>query len=293
MENLPKYLREDYLKNLKKIKEHNNADNKYIKCADVLRAHYYICDYFESTTGLQPLYGVKNINLMQSAVDRQFVGFDNKVKWDELYHICATLFFGLVKNHAFHDGNKRTALLVLLYQLSKNNRTPESNQKEFEDLTLRVASDNLNKYKMSGHRKFRKKTDKEILVIAKIIKSKTRHLSNLSHSCTYREFNALLKNQDCYMDNPQKGYIDIFATKVSRRSDFAIFDFKKKVVKIYKISFKGWSKQITKKTAREVLKKCEITSKYGKDSEVFYEDADPMYKLIEDYEGPLKRLSDK
>ncbi|MCD4698507.1 MAG: type II toxin-antitoxin system death-on-curing family toxin [Bacteroidales bacterium] len=292
MENLPKYLKDDYLKNEKKIKEYSIVDNKYIKCADVLRAHYYICDYFKSTTGVQPLFGVKNINLLQSAVDRQFVGFENKVKWDELYHICATLFFGLVKNHAFHDGNKRTALLVLLYHLLKNNRTPESNQKEFEDLTLRIASNNLSKYKVSGHKKFRKKPDKEILIIAKIIKSKTRHLSHLSHSCTYREFNTLLKKQKCYMDNPQKGYIDVFAP-VEKRSNIAIFGTKKKIERVYKISFKGWSKQITKKTAKEILKKCNITSEKGKDSEVFYEDAEPMYKLIEDYEGPLRRLSDK
>ena len=79
---------------------------------EVLKAHYIISDYFISE-GESVFFGVKSFDLLSSAIARQHVEFAGIQKWEDCYHKMATLLFGLDKNHAFEDGNKRTALLSL------------------------------------------------------------------------------------------------------------------------------------------------------------------------------------
>lgn len=55
------------------------------------------------------------------------------------------MFYGLVKDHAFHDGNKRTALLTLLNQLQAYNYYPTSKILDFEKLVLAIADNTLSK----------------------------------------------------------------------------------------------------------------------------------------------------
>ncbi len=103
---------------------------------DVLRAHFLLVDYFfDRNEGLGGA-GPKDLNLLHSAVSRQIVSFGRTYKWTDKYDRCATLFYGLTKNHAFHDCNKRTALLITLYYLQLVGRTPDTQQRDFENLTL-------------------------------------------------------------------------------------------------------------------------------------------------------------
>src|SRR5207249_1336251 len=87
--------------------------------------------------------GLKDIGLLQSAVGRQHVSFGGKAKWTNHFDICATLFFGLIKNHAFHDANKRTAFLTALFHLDTNGWCPAVSERQFEDLTVQVADNDL------------------------------------------------------------------------------------------------------------------------------------------------------
>ena len=84
----------------------------------VLQAHFLIADYFaEDDANPMAFAGPRDLNLLHSAVARQHVSLGGQAKWPFHYDKLATLFFGLVKNHAFHDGNKRTAFLIALDQL--------------------------------------------------------------------------------------------------------------------------------------------------------------------------------
>ena len=91
------------------------------------------------------LVGVRSFNLLTSAICRQICGYNGRRKYTDNIEICATLFFGLVKNHAFHDGNKGTALLTLLAQLQSYNYYPIAKINEFEKLVLSVADDRTRK----------------------------------------------------------------------------------------------------------------------------------------------------
>ena len=114
-----------------------NSVNFGISLDDVLRAHYLLCDFFLKEGEAIAAPGPRDMTLFLSAIDRQSVGFGGDLKWKDVYHVAATLFFGIIKNHPFHDGNKRTALLAALHQLELNGRTVASKKKEFETSLLK------------------------------------------------------------------------------------------------------------------------------------------------------------
>jgi death-on-curing family protein len=138
MNRLTKEMREEFQRGLAEFDNSEVFDRHELSYADVLFAHFLVADYFRKS-GERVLYGLKNPTLMGSAIGRQRTSWEGRLKWTDSTDITATLFFGLVKNHAFHDGNKRTALLCLLYQLFKNGRTPTCKQTEFEDFTVAIA----------------------------------------------------------------------------------------------------------------------------------------------------------
>lgn len=84
------------------------ADNYYGKFTigihEALRAHFLLIDFFvtydEGVGGVGP----KDANMLHSALDRQFVGFGGKIKWNDRIDVCATLMYGLIKKALFrHD----------------------------------------------------------------------------------------------------------------------------------------------------------------------------------------------
>ena len=63
------------------------------------------------------------VALVESAVARPASGFGGQEFYPTVAAKAATLMFGLARNHALLDGNKRTALLSTLMFLDKNGYT--------------------------------------------------------------------------------------------------------------------------------------------------------------------------
>ncbi len=56
------------------------------------------------------LHGLRDLNLLESAVARPQATFDGQDLYKTVYDKAAALLQSLLKNHQFVDGNKRTAL---------------------------------------------------------------------------------------------------------------------------------------------------------------------------------------
>ena len=111
---------------------------------EVLQAHFLLVDFFfRSKTGIGGV-GPRDANLLHSALSRQFVQFGGKPKWKDRIDTCATLMFGLIKNHPFHDANKRTAFLTSILHLQKIGRTPTLRDEDYEDFIVNIAKNKLN-----------------------------------------------------------------------------------------------------------------------------------------------------
>lgn len=66
--------------------------------------------------------GVKSYDMLASACERPNVSLGGIEKYPSIELKISALFHSLTKNHPFHNGNKRTALVVMLCALYKNDR---------------------------------------------------------------------------------------------------------------------------------------------------------------------------
>lgn len=289
MDNIFPKLRAEHDYWLSQIGEDNFAGHRLIGSHDVMKAHYLLVDFFIREGEAIAASGPKSIHLLLSAIGRQTAGYGGELKWDDDFEVCATLFYGLVKNHPFVDGNKRTGFLVAIYQLLKMGRTPDVPQKEFENLAVKTAASQLSDY--SGFSKFKKKQDPEIRFIADFFRRNTRKIDKSLYTITYRQLETILSKYGFYYDNPSKNYIDIVKYK-EEKSLFGLVKSKKKI-RVLQIGYPGHTKQINYKALHSVIKETGLTPENGIDSQVFFKGADNLYDLIDQYKSPLKRLRDR
>ncbi len=285
MELLYQHLTESYNREKQQISEHDYDKSYIISVDDVLKAHYLICEYFENETGVQSLYGVKSFNLLSSAVARQSVSLGSTFKYKTNIDKAATVFYGLVKNHAFHDGNKRTALLSLLYFLHKIGRVPTEKQKEFEKLTEVIAADNYGEYKQwKSFSKNSTSVDTKVEFISKMLSKLTIKRDETYRALTYRELRTAIRPYGFDLEPCGTQEINLI---YKHKSVFG----KDKSEKIYQIGFKGWTRQVFEKSFKCIF--AEINKRIDIDAGTILRGGEPLYRLIESFEGPLSRLKDK
>lgn len=137
------YIRDEYERLIAETADRDGFDAPLCGMHDALAAYFALADYFtdpENGEVEDMLVGLRSADLLGSALGRQAVAFGGEVKYREPLDIAATLFFGMVKNHPFSDGNKRTALLLLLFGLYRFGYRPIGSGEAFEALVLAVAA---------------------------------------------------------------------------------------------------------------------------------------------------------
>ena len=255
----------------------------------VLQNYFVLTDYFMKQKE-KVFFGIKSFDLLSSAVNRQFVEFGGVKKWNSIYQKMAVLLYGLDKNHAFEDCNKRTALLSLLLQLDVNKLTVSCHKTKLEELCVRIAANELYKYK--GFSMFMKYDEPEIEFIAHFLRTHTRQVNKRFYLITYQQFDTRLREFGFHFENPKGNYIDVVRDAYTKKV-FGLIPKKSDAKKIIQVGFPGWKKQVNEKAAKCILKECHLTNNEGIDSDVFFKGEEPLYSLIEEYKNPLKRLKDK
>ena len=256
---------------------------------DVLRAHFLIADYFfGKDSGLGGI-GPRDMHLLHSAVYRQFVAYGGKSKWKTTFERAATLVFGLVTDHPFHDANKRTGLLTYLYALHKMNRLPTNGQNDLENFMVEVAERSLTKYRRMKDL-VKREDDADVLFIADYLKRNSRARDSRYYTITYHELDQRLREFRHCLNNPHKNFIDV--CRVDTVREYGLFGKRKeKLVTVAQIGFPGWKNQVGKGAIGTVRRSAKLTSEHGVDSAMFFRGADPLNALIAQYEGPLQRLA--
>ncbi len=260
---------------------------------EVLRAHFLIANHFYlEGQGLGGI-GPRDIRLLQSAIHRQAVAFGGSKKWDDRFDLCATLLFGLVKNHPFYDGNKRTAFLTALYHLHRFGRCPSVSEDEFENLTVDIADNALGKFKRYQELVKSRVPDPEVRFISRFLRKNTRIIDKNHYTVTYRELEPILKRYGFSLSNPHGNHIDITKTE-KRRPILGLFGREHDVtVKLGQIGFPRWTAQVGKGALKTVREVTGLTADKGVDSASFFYGLDPMQTLITTYHEPLMRLAER
>lgn len=100
----------------------------------VLRLHTSL---IEATGGSN---GIRDEKMLESALNNPFQSFGGEELYPSIQAKAAQLCFGLVKNHAMIDGNKRLGTHVMLVFLALNGYELSYSQKELSDTILLLAS---------------------------------------------------------------------------------------------------------------------------------------------------------
>ena len=117
---------------------------KYLGAEQVLFIHARI---ITETGGA---HGLRDLGLLQSAVARPRATFDGRDLYPDIFSKAAALMASLAKNHAFVDGNKRTAVAATGLFLAVNGQRLETAQKELVRFALDVALGKLSDEEMAA-----------------------------------------------------------------------------------------------------------------------------------------------
>jgi death-on-curing protein len=91
------------------------------------------------------LDGVRDENLLASAVLAPQSTFGGQSPYGDVIEIAAAYLFYLCRNHPFLDGNKRTAMMAAIVFLRVNGIEPAPDSDDWENLLLDVAASKLDR----------------------------------------------------------------------------------------------------------------------------------------------------
>ena len=84
--------------------------------------------------------GVRDKNLLESALGRPFQTFDGNDLYPNIYLKAAAILESILINHPFIDGNKRTAFVLMNVLLEEDNITLQASQDELYEFIIHVIS---------------------------------------------------------------------------------------------------------------------------------------------------------
>lgn len=109
---------------------------RYLTVQEVLFTH----DYVLSQTGGS--HGLRDLGLLESAVARPQASFGGQDLYEGLFTKAAALLESIARNHAFVDGNKRTAISATEMFLYENGWHLDADSQELEDYVVWMVEAN-------------------------------------------------------------------------------------------------------------------------------------------------------
>jgi death-on-curing protein len=86
--------------------------------------------------------GLRDLGRLEAAIATQTQSVFGEELYPDILHKAAAMIRGIVADHPFVDGNKRTAMLAGLTFLYVNGKKFVAQSGELEDFAVRVATDN-------------------------------------------------------------------------------------------------------------------------------------------------------
>lgn len=98
----------------------------------------------EFTTWDEPIpdFSTRLPNVLESCLAAPFQSFGKKAAYTGLLLKASALFYFMIKNHPFQNGNKRIAVTTLLFFLYKNKKWMKLDNQELYNFAVWVAQSN-------------------------------------------------------------------------------------------------------------------------------------------------------
>ncbi|OCH19283.1 type II toxin-antitoxin system death-on-curing family toxin [Aliivibrio logei] len=217
-----------------------------MKIEEIKFIHEYLVEYFADKEDPVSPPGIKNEELLDSAVNRPFMSVGGKDAYVGVYNKSAALFHSVINNHCFHNGNKRAALLSTIVFMSDNGHwlTVPTDDEMFE-FTRKAAAHELGCER-----------DKELKVIADWLQRNSRRRKNGERPLKFQQLKDILAGYGFELGECDGRTIPVNKNGAVRAA-------------ILQKGSKG-KEDYDKQYIQKLRKKLKLTHEYGVDSFNFY-----------------------
>ncbi len=115
----------------------------FLSCKNVIAINWQLVKEFGG------LYGIRDKNLLESAVYAPQATFDGKYLYQTIHEIAAAYAYYIIKDHPFVDGNKRTGLMTAILFLESNQKIVIFKSGELYNLGIKIAKSEMTIKKVS------------------------------------------------------------------------------------------------------------------------------------------------
>ncbi len=260
---------------------------KTLSCEEIIYIHERLTvDAEKSEDPISPP-GIKDMGLLESAVSRQFAGFNGILKYADPIANAATLCYGICSNHSLHNGNKRTALVSLICHLDKNGITftDKATQSVLYTFMLNVA-----KHEFANKSRSRScdQSDSEVKAMTEWIRKKTRNIEKGERSLSYAELERVLRSHGITVEH-KGNTADLIKNREEKKGWFR----REKTLIKEKVANVPWwpGRSVGKNLIKSIRKQARLTVDDGVDSAQFYGTEITPDDYIQRYKITLRRLA--
>lgn len=251
----------------------------YLEPKDVLRIHEALVrDFARSGDPISPP-GLRDRNLLESALFRPHTSLGDVLKYPSVPMAGAALFHSLALNHAFANGNKRTALVSLLVFLDANELFLEESEPNLFRYVLQVAN---HRVAIAGP----ELADRETHQIATWLND---HICSVSRGEKLLKFGELRQILNTYRCSVR--ILSGNRALISRTTNQVRWFRKRQVTLQSHIWYGDEGRDVERSTLKKVREELELDETHGIDSSRFYAARPGVDEFIAMYRKTLTRLA--
>lgn len=245
---------------------------EYLSAHEVEKIHWVLVDDFKKSPNPINPAGLRDINLLLSAIHRTQTAYGEGKKYPTVIMAASALVYGLVLNHAFHNGNKRTAMVSMLVFFDKNGVImKDADESMLYDFFLRIASHDL----MNGEIL---SPDEETMIMGQWFQSHTRRLEKSEFLLKFHDLKRILAKYNAKI-TPRRGNTKAITRIVGTREFYST------------VSARNDGDEIEKKTMQKIRHELQLDEVHGYDSDIFYGADKKIPEFINKYRTVLDRLA--
>ena len=272
---------------------------RVLTAEDVLFTYKALIEFFRKTPDPFAPVGYST-QLLESAVGRQIAGIGGSLHRHDPVENACTLAYGIIKDHPFNNGNKRTALVSLLWHLEINGHKYCGSHDDLYRMVLDVSNGAFDKSPNIDpeHEQLLKLAKKyacngpvELMAtwMQRSGNERMRPVKKGEKVIRYRELRSILNKFGYTFDNPHGGYVDIVPTQAEKPSLFSRI-FRRSDRKC-RIPYPGDNQTVSIDTMKDVRRLCHLSYEDGVDYGTFYEGSPLIDDLINQYSTIIRRLA--
>jgi death-on-curing family protein len=239
---------------------------RYLTSREVESIHVALAlDLAEDPDPIAPL-GVRDRSLLESAVYHPHTSIGEVSKYPTVEMAAAALFHAIVHNHAFRNGNKRTAVVALLVFLNENGLALTCDQDLLFKLVLQLAQHGL----VSGPAF--ELADREVLAVSSWILENSRWIEKGDRPIAFRRLRRILSEYGCAFESPSGGGTRINILRTVERPRRFLKGPQSEVLHT-QTYYGDEGREVEKNSIGRIRRDLELDEAHGVDSAAFYDSA--------------------